>query len=366
MAPGYFRGGDTERAEKALIDARAAAEQVHGRSSPLAAMPALLLAEILYEKNECDKAGEIVDDCEAEAEKQGCVDHLMAYYWTKNRLLLRKDGKQGEVRDTLRLGKALAERHGFIRLERCLEAEELRLSLADNELDEIKRFQKRLSGRVLERAQNPGSSTTTIDEIVAIAWCRGRCALGGQAEAIRVLKRWIAFVQSRGAVRSEVRLLILLSAALARDQKEVEASRFLREAVKKAARSRLVRSFIDEGKVIEFLLLRLFKDADNVSDPTTAFGLELLRIFAEERAGNERLNPSAGQEPGTSIVPEQLNARETEIIRLVSVGMSNREIGARLGLSEATVKWHLQGVFNKVHVRRRREAVLQARKFGIV
>ena len=366
MAPGHFLGGDTARAEQALIGARAAAEQARGRSSPLAAMPALLLAEILYEKNECDKAAEIVDDCAAEAEKQGCVDHLMAYYWTKIRLTLRKDGRQGEVRDTLRLGKALAERHGFIRLEWCLQAEELRLWLANNELDEIKRFQKGMSGRVLERAQTPGSSTTTIDEIVAITWCRARCALGGQAEAIRVLKRWIAFVQSRGAVRSEVRLLILLSAALARDRKEVEASRVLRDAVKKAARPRLVRSFIDEGKMIEFLLLRLFKDADNVSDPTTAFGLELLRIFEQERAGNERLNPSTGAESGTSIVPEQLNARETEIIRLISVGMSNREIGARLGLSEATVKWHLQGIFNKVHVRRRREAVLQARKFGIV
>lgn len=366
MAPGYFRGGDTERAEKALIDARAAAEQVHGRSSPLAAMPALLLAEILYEKNECDKAAEIVEECEAEAEKQGCVDHLMAYYRTKIRLLLRKDGTQGEVRDTVRLGKALAERHGFIRLERLLDAEELRLWLANNELDEVKRFEKRLSGPLLKRAQNPGSRTTTIDEIVVTAWCRARCALGGQAETIRVLKRWIAFAQSRGAVRSEVRLLILLSAALVRDQKEVEASRVLRDAVKKAAQPRLVRSFIDEGKVIEFLLVRLFKDADNVSDPTTAFGLALLRIFAEERGGIERLDPSAEQEPGTSIVPEQLNARETEILRLISVGMSNREIGERLGLSEATVKWHLQGVFNKMHVRRRREAVLQARKFGIV
>lgn len=240
------------------------------------------------------------------------------------------------------------------------------MSLANNELDDVKRFQKRLSGPVLEAALNPGPNTTTIDEIVAIAWCRACCALGEQSEAIRVLKRWIAFTQKRGAVRSEVRLLILLSAALARGQKEVEASRFLRDAVKKAARPRLVRSFIDEGKVIEFLLLRLFKDADNVSDPTTAFGLELLQIFEQERAGSERLTPTAAPEPGASIMPEQLNARETEVIRLVSVGMSNREIGERLGLSEATVKWHLQGVFNKLHVRRRREAVLQARKFGIV
>ncbi len=366
MAPGYFLAGDTERAEQALIDARAAAEQVHGKSSPLAAMPALLLAEVLYEKNECDKASEILDDCESEADKQGCVDHLMAYYRTKIRLSLRKDGTQGEARDILRSGRALAERHGFARLERCLEAEELRLSLANNELDDVKRFQKRLSGPVLEAALNPGPNTTTIDEIVAIAWCRACCALGEQSEAIRVLKRWIAFTQKRGAVRSEVRLLILLSAALARGQKEVEASRFLRDAVKKAARPRLVRSFIDEGKVIEFLLLRLFKDADNVSDPTTAFGLELLQIFEQERAGSERLTPTAAPEPGASIMPEQLNARETEVIRLVSVGMSNREIGERLGLSEATVKWHLQGVFNKLHVRRRREAVLQARKFGIV
>lgn len=366
MAPAYFLAGDTGRAEKVLAHARAAAEQVHGRSSPLAAMPALLLAEILYEKNECEKAAEIVDGCEAEAEKQGCVDHLMAYYWTKVRLLLRKEGKQGEVRDTIRRGKVLAERHGFIRLQRCLESEELRLSVASSELDDVRRFQKGLVGPALERALTPGANTTTIDEILAVTWCRACCALGGQADTIRILRRWIVFVQNRGAIRSEVRLLTLLSAALARDRKELEASRCLRDAVKKAARSRMIRSFIDEGKVIEFLLLRMFKDADNVSDPTTAFGLELLRMFAEESAGGDRLNASAGQETRTSMLPEQLNARETEIVRLISVGMSNREIGTRLGLSEATVKWHLQRIFEKLDVRRRRQAVLQARKFGIV
>lgn len=64
-------------------------------------------------------------------------------------------------------------------------------------------------------------------------------------------------------------------------------------------------------------------------------------------------------------LPEPLNPREAEVIKLVSLGLSNREIGARLGLTEGSVKWYLQGIFAKLDVRRRSMAVLKARKFGL-
>lgn len=55
-----------------------------------------------------------------------------------------------------------------------------------------------------------------------------------------------------------------------------------------------------------------------------------------------------------------LNPRQSEILRLVAEGHSNREIGMKLHLSENTIKTHLQTIFNKLSVRNRVEAAVVA------
>src|SRR5919197_162189 len=52
-------------------------------------------------------------------------------------------------------------------------------------------------------------------------------------------------------------------------------------------------------------------------------------------------------------VHELLSAREREVVRDIMQGLTNREIAARLGISEKTVKMHLRNVFRKLHIRRR-------------
>ena len=61
-----------------------------------------------------------------------------------------------------------------------------------------------------------------------------------------------------------------------------------------------------------------------------------------------------------------LSLREVEILTLVSGGLRNREIGDRLGLTEGTVKWYMQQIYDKLGVRRRPQAVMRARQYGIL
>ncbi|QJY50609.1 response regulator transcription factor [Pseudonocardia broussonetiae] len=61
-----------------------------------------------------------------------------------------------------------------------------------------------------------------------------------------------------------------------------------------------------------------------------------------------------------------LTDRENQVLRLLAVGMSNREIGARLLISEATVKFHVRNLRDKLEVRRRTEIVYTATRQGIV
>src|SRR3546814_19089563 len=62
----------------------------------------------------------------------------------------------------------------------------------------------------------------------------------------------------------------------------------------------------------------------------------------------------------------RLASREVDILTLVSGGLRNREIGDRLGLTEGTVKWYMQQIYDKLGVRRRPQAVIRARQLGLL
>lgn len=61
-----------------------------------------------------------------------------------------------------------------------------------------------------------------------------------------------------------------------------------------------------------------------------------------------------------------LTDRENQVLRLLATGRSNREIAAELRISEATVKFHVRNLRDKLDVRRRTEIVYTATRQGIV
>lgn len=63
---------------------------------------------------------------------------------------------------------------------------------------------------------------------------------------------------------------------------------------------------------------------------------------------------------------EALTRREQEVLTLLARGKSNKEIGSALSISETTVKSHMRGVFAKLNVLSRTEAIATASRRGIV
>ncbi len=64
--------------------------------------------------------------------------------------------------------------------------------------------------------------------------------------------------------------------------------------------------------------------------------------------------------------PDPLTGRETEILRLLAGGYSNKEIANSLHVAEGTVKNHVSNILSKLGVRDRTRAVLKALELGIV
>jgi DNA-binding NarL/FixJ family response regulator len=65
-------------------------------------------------------------------------------------------------------------------------------------------------------------------------------------------------------------------------------------------------------------------------------------------------------------LPEALTPREIEVLRLLAEGLGNKEIAARLGISEHTVKFHVASVMGKLGAGSRTEAVTLGIRRGVV
>jgi DNA-binding NarL/FixJ family response regulator len=63
---------------------------------------------------------------------------------------------------------------------------------------------------------------------------------------------------------------------------------------------------------------------------------------------------------------EELTGREEDVLQLMADGLSNKDIAARLSLSEGTVKNHISVILDKLHANDRTQAVITALKRGLV
>ncbi|MEM7361316.1 MAG: response regulator transcription factor [Pseudomonadota bacterium] len=64
--------------------------------------------------------------------------------------------------------------------------------------------------------------------------------------------------------------------------------------------------------------------------------------------------------------PQELTKKETEILRLIAGGYSNKEISRALSKSEGTIKNHVSNILSKLGVRDRTRAVLRAIEVGLI
>jgi two-component system, NarL family, response regulator DevR len=63
---------------------------------------------------------------------------------------------------------------------------------------------------------------------------------------------------------------------------------------------------------------------------------------------------------------KKLTPRECEVLKLLARGLSNKDIGERLYISETTAKFHVGNILRKLDVARRAEAVYEASKMGFI
>ena len=144
----------------------------------------------------------------------------------------------------------------------------------------------------------------------------------------------------------------------------VEATRRLRE---QGATTHVVvlTTYADDRSVVEALRAgaRGFLTKDAGAD-------EIERAIAAVVRGDAVIDPAVQHHlvdavAGRPELPDGLTPREVEVLTLVAQGLSNTEIAAKLFVSEATVKSHINHLFAKTGVRDRAQAVSYAYRHGL-
>jgi DNA-binding NarL/FixJ family response regulator len=93
---------------------------------------------------------------------------------------------------------------------------------------------------------------------------------------------------------------------------------------------------------------------------------ELLETIRAVYAGHKRVSSEIAAEIAEHATDDALTPREVDVLRLVAKGNANKAVGARLSLTEETVKSHIRSILAKLGANDRTHAVAIALKRGII
>jgi LuxR family maltose regulon positive regulatory protein len=197
--------------------------------------------------------------------------------------------------------------------------------------------------------------------MVALAASRVLLAQCKPDEAVAELTRSLVAAEECGRLGVAIELHILRSLALVRQGDTREAEADLGRALTLAEPEGYLRVFLDEGQPMQMLLAQWLAHAS--AGPLRDYAIHLLSQFdAEPRVVTA---PQKIASPAGGLV-EPLSQRELEVLHLIALGRTNKEIAQQLVVAPGTVKAHTAHIYRKLDVANRTEAVARARQLGIL
>lgn len=356
-----FVAGRCDAAVAALRSGLDLVERLGARGRPIGALTALPLAEVLYEQGSLEAAASLVDDYLPVANEMGFVDQLISGWLTAARLCRRRGDLDGAL-ELLDRAEIQGAQRSFTRLQAWVVAERVKLLCESNRPEALGRAIREANARSDPARFMAGASVTTLQEARALAWVRVARAQCRTVEAIRVARSWRAVAIRSGSTRALIRWEILLATLLAMDGQRRAAVRTLGHALAAAAPGRFFASFVDESPLVEILLREQPDGFAVFGEPTRAFVARLMPMFGV-RAGRPVL---VSAQNGEVVSTAALSPKEIEVLGLAAKGWRNQDIGTRLGMTEATVKWYLHQSYEKLGVNKRSFAADKARRFGLI
>jgi LuxR family transcriptional regulator, maltose regulon positive regulatory protein len=183
--------------------------------------------------------------------------------------------------------------------------------------------------------------------------------VSGDARAARELASTVVEAGAGQDAVYWIRAATIQAAAASAIGSSAEAADVMAAMLEVARRGGFVRSVLDWAPSVDRLLdscLRRWSRHAGRPEPATIEYARRLLLRARPAPGNVARQPDR----------PALSDRELAVLRLLAAGLANKDIGARLSIGLPTVKTHVDGVYRKLGVRNRTQAVAAAVRQGLI
>jgi LuxR family maltose regulon positive regulatory protein len=346
--------GRARQAEPLVRDVLREAEARGAACVSVACLSAALLAEMLYETNDCEAALGLLEPRIALLERVALPDTVLRAFSVMSGACAAM-GRADKAEVHIDRLEAYAMRHGLDRLLAEAWLLRVRSLLGTGATDAAEKLLQRL--RALASRHDSQHSTAR----------RVRRAAGrAQAEALLHFRDFSGALACLQALISECegedtpipRAALLLQAALAlQGQGDADRAReSLVAALRAGHQHGLLRSLVDPVISCTRGLSQLL--AGEQPEPVLAWYQRRLGQAVDSGA------PTGASQAASDAAIDTLSAREAEVLGLVAQAMTNKKIARALEVSPDTVKFHLKRIFEKLGVAARDEAVARWRDRG--
>lgn len=325
----------------------------HPRDDGLRAIAQVPLAEALYAKNDLVGPRKRLDFAiPVMAAGEGWVDIFARALETRIRIALVEEGL-GAAIAFLDRGYEIAEARNLWRLRWTMDTMRHEVMCRTNLLVEADEIGVALGRDVAAGTTPEGYALTWRERLLGnITLARGALCRNNPTGAIAWVDSAIVLGESLGAYQWLIPALILRAIAAHRNGDADKALDAVQRAIAIAAPQGVVRPFVDEGRAITSLIRQILR----------RFGVGALSAANTEFVASI-LNPVDGDRRSAQGRSEMLlSEREHEILGLLNHGLANKEIARSVGVSEATVKFHLKNLYGKLGVNSRVMALAVARQ----
>ena len=346
-------------AERYYLYALRLAEQHVGPNSVAAALPASLLARIRYEQGRLDEAETMLIDRMPLVNSGTMLDCVRSAYFVMARI--------AEHRMNLGLAHTLSERaenlgntRGWGRLSVAAVFDRTRLCFREGRIDEGLEHLNRLERLAAKYAVSTNCAWSDIHRYAVLARAYAVSAQGCYGDAISILSGLLRDLQTVHNRYFALRVELLVASMKFRANQVEEALRAFGHIVAVFAKAGIYRTILDEGPEIEPLLLAFHETTacTNGSPDLQSFVSNLLAAWKPHAQSEAQRSPA-------SLPAEPLSRRESDVLKLMGEGLSNKEIARDLAIAPETVKSHIKNIFAKLNVERRAQAVSRAQILGL-
>jgi LuxR family maltose regulon positive regulatory protein len=309
------------------------------RGSPSAAQTQSFLASILYEWNDLDAAEEQLTQARKASEFIGNLAILPEIFRQAAHIRRAK----GEPVAASEFASEIQQ------LTQGIESPIARAMIASLRADLALTEGDIPSAEHWARQMTEGVDPALLGLAVGMIQARLLLAQGNRVEAGAILAGMYESISTMGWVANMIEIRAMQAVAA---ESPSDALHFLREALTMAQSEKFIRTFVDLGEPMKFLLERMKSEGGGLKD----YVLTLLAAFGGESARGSRAQP----------LVEAMSERELEILRLMAEGLSNREIAERLVITVGTAKSHVHHILEKLGTESRMQAAAKARELGLV